>query len=61
MDQDSVQAMIVFSDTHLGLSPWKRWIFQNTIMSRPRIVHQFVRWLLDLEAARAKEVLVGYS
>jgi UDP-2,3-diacylglucosamine pyrophosphatase LpxH len=59
VDQKSVQAMIVFSDTHLGLSLWKRWIFQNTIISRPRIVHQFVRWLLDLETATAKEVLVG--
>ena len=59
MDQHSVQTMIVFSDTHLGLSPWKRWIFQNTITSRPRIVHQFVRWLVDLESATAKEVLVG--
>ena len=59
MDQDSIQAMIVFSDTHLGLSPWKRWIFQNTITSRPGIVHQFVRWLLDLESATAKEVLIG--
>jgi UDP-2,3-diacylglucosamine pyrophosphatase LpxH len=59
MDQESVQAMVVFSDTHLGLSSWKRWIFQNTISSRPRIVHQFVRWLLDLETATAKEVLVG--
>jgi UDP-2,3-diacylglucosamine pyrophosphatase LpxH len=59
MDQDSVKAMIVFSDTHLGLSSWKRWIFQNTITSKPTIVHQFVRWLLDLESATAKEVLVG--
>jgi UDP-2,3-diacylglucosamine pyrophosphatase LpxH len=59
MDQDSVKAMIVFSDTHLGLSSWKRWIFQNTITSKPTIVHQFVRWLLDLENAAAKEVLIG--
>jgi hypothetical protein len=59
MDQNSIRAMIVFSDTHLGLAPWKHWIFQNTVASRPSIVHQFVRWLLDLEITIAKEVLVG--
>jgi UDP-2,3-diacylglucosamine pyrophosphatase LpxH len=59
MDQNSIRAMIVFSDTHLGLAPWKLGIFQNTVTDRSSIVHQFVRWLLDLEITTAEEVLVG--
>jgi UDP-2,3-diacylglucosamine pyrophosphatase LpxH len=59
MDQNSIRAMIVFSDTHLGLARWKLGIFENTVESRPRHVHQFVRWLLDLQITTSEEVLVG--
>jgi hypothetical protein len=60
MDQNSIRAMIVFSDTHLGLAPWKLfWEFGNTVTSRPCHVHQFVRWLLHLENTTTQEVLVG--
>ena len=59
MDQNSIRAMIVFSDTHLGLAPWTVGPFENTVTDRSSIVHQFVRWLLDLENKTAKEVLVG--
>jgi hypothetical protein len=60
MDQNSIRAMIVFSDTHLGLAEWKLfWKFENTVTSRPCHVHQFVRWLLRLENTPDEEVLVG--